>query len=104
MPGLAWQAEREWARTRVVAVRRRGGRAFAPRSRRGARSAFRHAGIDARRIYYPMHQLPIYQGQSGSRTFPVADRLADRAVCLPTWAGLTRDDVRFVCDRLKDCC
>ena len=28
-------------------------------------------------------------------------RLAARAVCLPTWAGLTRDDVRFVSETLK---
>ena len=102
VPGLAWQAEREWAEHawwQFVAVV---DESFAP-DRDEVLKRLQADGIDARRIYYPMHQLPIYQGQSGSRTFPVADRLADRAVCLPTWAGLTRDDVRFVCDRLKDC-
>ena len=62
---------------------------FAP-DRDAVLKHLKQAGIDARRIYYPMHQLPIYRGV-GARQSNVSRRrrLADRAVCLPTWAGLT---------------
>jgi perosamine synthetase len=102
VPGISWQAEREWAHHawwQFVAV---ADESFAP-DREQVLKALQADGVDARRIYYPMHQQPIYQGLSGDRKFPVADRLAERAVCLPTWAGLTRDDVQFVCSRLKAC-
>lgn len=99
--GLAWQVEREWALHAwwqfVVIV----DESFAL-DRDVVLDHLQKAGVDARRIYYPMHQLPIYEQAAASRRFPVADRLAARAVCLPTWAGLSRDDVRFVCERLMD--
>jgi dTDP-4-amino-4,6-dideoxygalactose transaminase len=47
-----------------------------------------------------MHQLPIYEESARGQRFPVADRVAARAVCLPTWAGLAREDVTFVCQSL----
>jgi perosamine synthetase len=97
--GLTWQRERTWAHHAwwqfVVVV----DEAFAP-DRDVVLTKLQAAGIDARRIYYPMHQLPIYEAHAAGRAFPVADRLAARAICLPTWAGLTRDDVRFVCQCL----
>jgi perosamine synthetase len=100
VPGLRWQGERPWARHAwwqfVVIV----DESFAP-DRDAVLASLQEAGIDARRIYYPMHQQPIYEEFSRGQEFPVADRIAARAVCLPTWAGLTRDDVRFVCDRLR---
>lgn len=101
VPGLTWQVEREWALHAwwqfVVVV----DESFAT-DRDAVLSHLQEAGVDARRIYHPMHQLPIHEQAAQSRCFPVADRLAARAVCLPTWAGLSRDDVRFVCERLME--
>jgi perosamine synthetase len=101
VPGLSWQQHRDWAVHawwQFVAVV---DESFAP-DRDTVLETLQGAGIDARRIYYPMHQQPIFK-HLVTGTFPVADRLAARAVCLPTWAGLTRDDVRFVCQRLLEC-
>jgi perosamine synthetase len=64
-------------------------------------SKLQAAGIDARRLYYPTHQLPPYKALARDRTFPVADRLAARGVCLPTWSGLTAQDVQYVSEQLK---
>ena len=100
--GLSWQEEREWARHawwQFVAVV---DESFAS-DRDAVLAALQHAGIDARRIYYPMHQQPIFQHLLSGERYPVADHLAARAVCLPTWAGLSREDVRFVCQRLLQC-
>jgi dTDP-4-amino-4,6-dideoxygalactose transaminase len=39
----------------------------------------------------------LYQS---SQRFPVAERIASRGVSLPTWVGLTRQDVEYICDSL----
>jgi perosamine synthetase len=101
VPGLTWQEERAWAHHawwQFVAII---DEALAP-SREAVLKSLQDAGIDGRRIYYPMHQLPIYEDSARGRQFPVADRIAARAVCLPTWAGLTRDDVSYVSQRVRN--
>jgi perosamine synthetase len=99
--GLRWQSEKPWAHHAwwqfVVIVDE-----SVARDRETVLTRLQKDGIDARRIYYPMHQLPIYEASARGQQFPVADRLAARAVCLPTWAGLTREDVRFVCESLRN--
>ena len=101
VPGLSWQQEHDWAHHAwwqfVVVV----DETFAV-DREAVLEELQQSGIDARRIYYPMHQLPIFQHLPAG-LFPVADRVAARAVCLPTWAGLARDDVRYICQRLLAC-
>jgi perosamine synthetase len=99
VPGLSWQGERDWADHawwQFVAVI---DETFAP-DRDAVLEDMQAAGIDARRIYYPMHQLPIYADSANVDRYPVADRLAARAVCLPTWGGLQHEDVRFICEHL----
>jgi perosamine synthetase len=55
-------------------------------------------GIETRPVFYPMHVLPPYRG--GSRSYPVADRLAARGMNLPTHGKLTEDDVEYICRRI----
>jgi perosamine synthetase len=98
--GLWWQQEKEWARHAwwqfVVVVDDEFGL-----DRDAIMGKLQADGIDARRLYFPMHQLPIFAGLVGRETYPVADYLASRGICLPTWSGLTREDVRYVCNKLK---
>jgi perosamine synthetase len=63
----------------------------------------RELGIETRPVVYPMHQLPPYQDAARDRKFPVANRLAERGINLPTWAGLTREDVSLICRSFIDC-
>lgn len=99
VPGLSWQVEQPWACHAwwqfVVSL----DEAFGA-TRDEVIPQLQRAGIDARRIYYPMHELPIFAAEAASGSFPVADRLSSRALCLPTWSGLSRDDVDYVCDQL----
>ena len=97
VPGLEWQQEKRWARhvwwmfTAVL------GDDFVI-SRDEVIARLREHGIEARPVVYPMHQLPPYQKAAGKRRrFPIADRLSSRGVNLPTWAGVTRDDVALIC-------
>jgi len=55
-------------------------------------------GIETRPVFYPMHWMPPYQGDTGR--YPVADYYAPRGLSLPTHAGLRREDVQTVCREL----
>lgn len=61
-------------------------------------------GVETRPVFYPMHTLPPYRemGQEDG-DFPVADRVARSGLSLPTWAGLQREDVVYVCEALREC-
>ncbi|HLJ63174.1 MAG TPA: DegT/DnrJ/EryC1/StrS family aminotransferase [Stellaceae bacterium] len=56
-------------------------------------------GIETRPFFVPMHQLPMYRG---SERFPVAERIADHGLNLPTYTGLSDRDIDEICDGLSD--
>lgn len=100
--GLGWQEEHEWARHAYwmfTALLR--GDAADYRDRLMAR--LHDDGIETRPVFYPVHSLPPYREASRGEEFPVAESLARRGVSLPTWAGLSREDLGYVCERLRAC-
>jgi perosamine synthetase len=100
--GLWWQQQKEWARHAwwqfVVIIDDEFGA-----DRDAVITRLQENGVDARRLYYPMHQQPIYEESARNRQYPVADYLAARGICLPTWSGLKREDVHYVCEQLRGC-
>jgi len=71
--------------------------------RDGVMDAMRRRGIDTRPFVHPLHTLPPYREATGGQLFTVAEAVARSGLNLPTWAGLTRADVRMVCDTLLEC-
>jgi len=61
--------------------------------------ALREEGIETRPFFYPLHSLPPYS--AGAPDLPVAERLAARGLCLPTYGGLSDDDVDYVCQTMQ---
>lgn len=57
-------------------------------------------GVETRPFFYPMHTLPHLSRYAADRAYPVSDQLATRGICLPTWAGLTRQDIGRVAETL----
>lgn len=57
-------------------------------------------GIETRPLFYPMHEMPVYKDDNAN--CPVCERVAARGMNLPTHALLTREDVKYICDRLKE--
>jgi perosamine synthetase len=57
-------------------------------------------GIESRPFFHPVHSLPPYAVPAKDDTFPVATALAAKGLCLPTWDGLTDEEVDRVSDRL----
>jgi ribosomal protein S18 acetylase RimI-like enzyme len=98
VPGLAFQAEAppgssvHWLVSVLLPVE-----SAAERDAVGV--ALREDGIETRPFFYPLHSLPPYA--AGAPDLPVAERLAARGLCLPTYGGLSDDDVDFVCERLR---
>lgn len=100
--GIAWQPEPEHARhARWLFTLTLDEELSA--SRDAIMSKMEGRGIETRPIFYPMHLLPPYCETARRCALPVAEEIARCGISLPTWAGLTRDDVDFVCDGLTEC-
>jgi perosamine synthetase len=100
--GLGWQAEREWARHAYWMFTVLLGEEMADERDR-VMAQLDVEGIETRPVFYPVHSLPPYQEASRGEEFPVAESLARRGISLPTWAGLSSDDLSYVCERLRAC-
>ena len=102
VPGVSWQVEKAWARhvwwlfTVVLDE-------TIPLDRFDVLAGLKARGVEGRQIVYPIHALPPYQRPSHAGRFPVSERVVDRGIHLPTWAGLTSQQVDQVCDSLKAC-
>ena len=62
-------------------------------------------GIDSRDFFYPMHAQPVIQKKKfvgPTDRFPVADRLWECGLYLPSSTSLKEEDVQYVADSLKD--
>lgn len=58
------------------------------------RTYLRDNGIDTRPLFYPVHTMPMYA--KGYKKFPVAEELGWRGINLPSYPGLTQEDIRFI--------
>lgn len=101
-PYLTLPVEKQWARNvywmfTVVLSR------DPPIERDSLMAALGNEGIETRPVFYPMHTLPPYRKLAKGQRFPVAEWLGTRGINLPTWAGLTREDVDYVCSTLRGC-
>lgn len=57
-------------------------------------------GIETRPVFYPMHVMPVYRDNNTNNS--VCEKVASRGINLPTHGKLTREDVRFICNSLKN--
>src|SRR5262249_26365439 len=62
-------------------------------------------GIDSRPVFYPLSSLPAFRFQGGEGQWraenPIAYKMSEQAINLPSALALTRDDVRRVCSSLR---
>jgi perosamine synthetase len=63
------------------------------------RAALLRGGVETRPTFHPAHTMPMYAG--GGTRHPVAEDIAARGVNLPSWPGLTRPQVRGICDTIR---
>lgn len=66
------------------------------------RSHLAECGIETRPLFYPVHTMPMH-----SKTFrrhPIAEDLAWRGINLPSWPGLSNEQIYFVAESIVDFC
>jgi len=97
--GISFQAEKNWATHAhwmfTILVEK------PAMDRDQLMSRMLERGIETRPGFYPMHMLPPYAVQN--QDYPTATRLGLRSISLPTWAGLSREDVRYIAACLREC-
>lgn len=64
------------------------------------REHLKSAGIETRPLFYPVHTMPMYS--ANFHKHPVAESLGWRGINLPSWPGITDDQIKAICDRIID--
>lgn len=59
-------------------------------------AALKENAVDARAIFVPLHQLPLYAPYGVLKDYPVADQIGRTALMLPTFEGMTENQVERV--------
>ena len=65
--------------------------------RRALMAGLREHGVDSRPYFYPISDMPMYRGADT----PVTHRVAYSGINLPSYADLTREQVRHICAQLE---
>lgn len=64
--------------------------------RDGLREYLKENGIETRPTFYPVHTMPMYSEKYQKHA--VAEDIALRGINLPSYPGLTEDEVKYICD------
>jgi perosamine synthetase len=70
-----------------------------PQSRDKTMELLAERGIETRPIFYPLHIMPPYKED---KMYPVAEDIAARGINLPTFTNLTEEDVKYICQSMKE--
>ena len=103
VPGLQLPVERTWARNVYWMY----GVVLSDDVRHTVETfaeALRSRGVETRPFFLGLHQQPVLlrRGLFVGESYPVADRLAQRGVYLPSGAGLSDADVDHVCAAVEE--
>lgn len=100
VPGVAFQPEAPWGRSTFWLTCLTLDPAEAGASPEAVRLALAEQGIEARPLWKPMHQQPVF-ADARRRLTGVADRLFERGLCLPSGSALTDDQVLEVAEAVR---
>jgi perosamine synthetase len=103
MPGIQRPAERPWAKNVYWMYSILILDAFGM-GRDELMKVLEEKGIESRTFFFPMHEQPVFQGMKifpGER-YPVAEDLGRRGLYLPSSSGLSDDEIRYVCDTIRE--
>jgi perosamine synthetase len=73
----------------------------APINRDQLRKYLNEKGIETRPFFYPMHILPPYKHHGSKEDFPVATSVSKRGINLPTWSGLSREQISYIAETVR---
>ena len=64
------------------------------------REHLKEKGIETRPTFYPVHTMPMYSGKY--QRLPAAEKLGWSGINLPSFPGLTDEEVNYVCDMIRE--
>lgn len=68
--------------------------------REKVREHLKQNGIETRPTFHPVHLMPMYYQEGFS--LPVAEELGSRGINLPSYPGLNKTDVNFICNKINE--
>jgi len=69
-----------------------------PEDRDALRQSLASHDVETRPVFPPIHTMPMYLTEG--EVFPVSEQIAARGLNLPSWPGLTREQVRFISEKI----
>lgn len=64
------------------------------------RDYLKSLGIETRPLFNPIHTMPMYAKQFTKH--PIAENLSARGINLPSYPGLEKKDIKFICEKIKE--
>lgn len=64
--------------------------------------------IETRTFFYPLHKQPCYEEKSfwkifkKKTNFDVSEKMYNEGVCLPSWVGISEEDIKYICDKINE--
>ena len=62
------------------------------------RNYLKDKGIETRPIFFPIHLMPMYEGEKGD--FPKAENIAFKGINLPSYPELTQNELDYICSNI----
>jgi perosamine synthetase len=101
VPGLTLPPEKSWAKNVFwmygILVQPEFGM-----NRDALREQLARRGIETRTFFIPVHLQPIYFRAHGRERFPVAEKLCEQGMYLPSASSLTQGDIEFIAQAIKE--
>lgn len=72
---------------------------FTEKKRDRLQAELKQMGIDSRPYFYPVSQMPMYRCQKNNT--PVAHKVYQKGICLPSYFDLENEDITYICDSVK---
>ena len=101
--GIRLPPEREWAKNVYWMYGILIEDSFGP-SRDDLMERLKDRGIDTRAFFIPVHKQPAFQKENlfQGESYPVAERISQEGLYLPSGSGLSRGQIEYVCQVVKD--
>lgn len=64
------------------------------------RAILEQKGIETRPLFYPVHTMPMYSKRYESH--PVAENISRRGFNIPSYPGLTKDELKYICESILE--
>lgn len=56
-------------------------------------------GIDSRKIFYPIHDMPPFKKY---KSYPVSSWLSEKGISFPSYPTLTNSEIDYICEKIKE--